>query len=72
MISGRSAFNQANGFGRVDTPRYYVPLTAIGWAAFRLGFHQSMAERLPEAVAGRFRDLRAAWYDRKYRAVEAF
>jgi hypothetical protein len=68
---GLRDFKERNGFGRVDTPRYYVPLTAIGWAAFRLGFHQSMAERLPEAVAGRLRNLRAAWYDRKYRAVGA-
>jgi hypothetical protein len=68
---GLRDFKERNGFGRVDTPRYYVPLTPIGWAAFRLGFHQSMAERLPEAIAVRLRDLRAAWYDRKYRAVEA-
>ena len=62
-------FKERNGFGRMDTPRYYVPLTAFGQAAFGLGFHHSITERLPETVAGRLRDLRAAWYNRKYQSV---
>jgi hypothetical protein len=70
---GLRDFKERNGFRRVDIPRYYVPLTPMGWAAFRLGFHHSLAERIPEAVAGRFRDLRAGWYERRYRSVmEAF
>lgn len=69
---GLRDFKERNGFGRVDTPRYYVPLTSLGAAAFRLGFHHSITERIPEAIAGRLRDLRAGWYERKYRAsVEA-
>ena len=66
---GLRDFKERNGFRRVDTPRYYIPLTAMGWAAFSLGFHHSMAERIPEAAAGRLRDLRAAWYERRYRSV---
>jgi hypothetical protein len=66
---GLRKFKEHNGFRRVDTPRYYVPLTRLGWAAFRLGMHHSMAERIPEPVAGRLRDLRSAWYERKYRTV---
>jgi len=62
-------FKERNGFRRVDTPRYYVPLTPMGWAAFRLGLHHSMSERIPEAVAGRLRALRAIWYERMYRTV---
>jgi len=66
-------FKERNGFRRVDTPRYYVPLTAMGWAAFRLGLHHSMSERIPEAVAGRLRALRAVWYESKYRsAIEEY
>ena len=64
-------FKERNGFQRVDTPRYYVPLTAIGTAAFRLGLHRSTSERIPKALADRLRALRAVWYERKYRlAVE--
>jgi len=66
---GLRDFKERNGFQRVDTPRYYVPLTALGWAAFRLRLHHGMAERIPEAVAARLRNLRAAWYERMYRSV---
>jgi hypothetical protein len=66
---GLREFKEVNGFRRVDTPRYYVPLTAMGWAAFRLGLHHNMSERIPEAVAARLRDLRAVWYERRYRSV---
>ncbi len=66
---GLRDFKERNGFGRVDTPRYYVALTAWGWAAFRLGLHHSVTERMPEAIANRLRDLRAGWYERRYRSV---
>jgi len=66
---GLRKFKEHNGFRRVDTPRYCVPLTAVGWVGFRLGFHHRIAERIPESVAGRLRSLRAAWYERRYRSV---
>jgi hypothetical protein len=66
---GLREFKEVNGFQRVDTPRYYVPLTAIGRAAFRLGLHHRLGERIPEPVAARLRDLRAVWYERRYRSV---
>lgn len=69
---GLRDFKERNGFSRVDTPRYYVPLTALGWAAFRLGLHHRMADRVPEAVASKLRELRTFWYKRKYRLVEGF
>ena len=69
---GLRDFKERNGFGRVDTPRYYVPMTVLGSTAFRLGLHRRMADRVPEAVAYRLRELRTFWYKRKYRLVEAF
>jgi hypothetical protein len=66
---GLRNFKENNGFRRVDTPRYYIPLTTMGWAALRLGLHHSLGERIPEPLAGRLRDLRAAWYHRKYRSA---
>lgn len=62
-------FKERSGFQRVDTPRYYVPLTAIGRAAFRLGLHHRLGERIPESFAARLRDLRAVWYERRYRSA---
>lgn len=66
---GLRDFKERNGFRRVDTPRFYVPLTAMGRVALRLGLHHSISERVPEGVARRLRDLRAGWYERKYRSV---
>jgi hypothetical protein len=66
---GLRDFKERNGFRRFDTPRYCVPLTAMGSAALRFGLHHKMSDRLPEGVAKRLRDLRASWYERKYRSV---
>jgi hypothetical protein len=62
-------FKERSGFQRVDTPRYYVPLTALGRAAFCLGLHHRLGERIPEPFAARLRNLRAVWYERRYRSV---
>jgi len=61
-------FKEVNGFQRVDIPRYYVPLTARGRVALQLGLHRRAVDRIPEPVAEKFRDLRKAWYDLRYRA----
>ncbi len=65
-----SDFKQHNGFQRIVAPRYYVPLTYLGRAAFRLGLHHRFVDRLPESVVGRIRELRNAWYNRKFQAVK--
>lgn len=61
-----SDFKENNGFSRIDLPRYYVPLTRLGWAAFRLGLHHRMAEYFPESIAAKLRGFRKAWYRRRY------
>jgi hypothetical protein len=64
-----SQFKETNGFQRVNLPRYYVPLTRTGWVGFRLGLHHRFVHHLPEPVAAKLRELRKAWYDRKFHAV---
>ncbi len=64
--SSLSDFKERNGFGRVDIPRYYVPLTHWGSLAFAMGLHRRLSERVPEPVAAKLRDLRSAWYQRKF------
>ncbi|MFO1305228.1 MAG: GNAT family N-acetyltransferase [Burkholderiales bacterium] len=54
-------FKQNNGFVRMDVPRYYVPLSARGQVALRLGLHRDLKDYLPETVAAPLRDLRARW-----------
>src|ERR1035437_6284789 len=43
---GLSDFKEHNAFQRIDVPRYYVPLTRLGSAAFRLGLHHRMVDYL--------------------------
>ncbi|MGD0778719.1 MAG: hypothetical protein ABSC05_38560 [Candidatus Solibacter sp.] len=63
---GLSDFKERNGFQQIDLPRYYVPLTRTGWAAFRLGLHRRFVDHLPEPVAAKLRALRKAFYRRIY------
>ena len=44
----------------------YVPLTALGGAAFRLGLHRRLQEMIPESAAAKFRTWRKAFYARKF------
>lgn len=64
-----SHFKEVNGFQRVDLPRYYIPLTPLGRVALRLGLHHRLVDRIPESVAARLRDLRRAWYSRKFQTA---
>ncbi len=67
-----SDFKERNAFQRMDVPRYYVPLTAFGRLAFRLRLHHRLADRVPESVAAKLRELRNNWYARKFQtATEA-
>jgi hypothetical protein len=60
-----SDFKERNGFQKIDVPRYYVPLTAAGAVAFRLGLHRKLAEHFPEPLLATFREIRKFWYNRK-------
>jgi len=67
--SSLSDFKERNGFTRVDLPRYYVPLTPIGWSAFRLGLHRRFVDRLPGPLIAKYRDLRHSWYKHRFPAL---
>ena len=64
-----SDFKERNGFQKIDVPRYYVPITAFGAAAFRLGLHHPLASRLPEPLLVRLREFRNRWYSRKLQST---
>jgi hypothetical protein len=61
-----SDFKERNGFQRIEVPRYYVPLTPLGSAALRFGLHEGLGERIPEPVAEKLRQIRQAWYSRRF------
>ena len=64
-----SDFKHNNGFKRIDLPRYFVALSLFGRAAFRMGLHHRVYDRVPGSVATKFRELRAAWRNRKLRSM---
>ena len=70
QADGIMRFKHVNGFQRVDLPRYYVPLTSLGALAFRLGLHHRLAERIPESIAEKLRNLRNSWYLRKFHVAK--
>ncbi len=65
-----SDFKERNAFQRIDVPRYYIPLTPLGHAAFRLGLHHRLVDRIPESLAGKLRELREVWYKRKFQPAK--
>ena len=64
--SSLSDFKERNGFQRVDMPRYYVPLTGWGALFFSMRLHHRITDRLPESFVAKLRELRSAWYQRKF------
>jgi hypothetical protein len=64
-----SHFKEVNGFRRVYLPRYYVPLTAVGQVALRLGLHHRLVDRIPESIAAKIRDVRRAWYSYRFQTL---
>jgi len=63
-------FKRHNGFQKVELPRYYVPLTAAGRLALRIGLHHKAADWVPETLAARYRRIRSSWYARKFQGFE--
>jgi hypothetical protein len=57
---GLTNFKHVNGFQKIDLPRYYVPLTYVGWIALRLGLHHRFTDYIPEPVLAGVRRLRSA------------
>ena len=63
-------FKRHNGFQKVDLPRYYVPLTAVGRVALRLGLHHTRADWVPEPLAAAYRKARSLWYMKRFPSLE--
>lgn len=68
--SSLSDFKERNGFQRVNLPRYYVPMTGLGWLALRLGLHHRLLDRLPAPLLAKARDMRYSWYKFRFPTLE--
>lgn len=56
-------FKRRSGFERVSVPRYYVPLTAKGHLALKLGLHRGWKAMLPTGLKSALKRLRTRWYE---------
>jgi hypothetical protein len=61
-----SEFKRRNGFERISLPRYYVPMTAKGRLALRLGLHKGIANAVPESMLNRLKRFRTTAYKAVY------
>lgn len=68
--SSLTEFKRRNGFEQMLLPRYYVPMTAKGEFALKLGLHRKIAQRLPTPVVTQLLKMRSLWYMHKQRTVE--
>jgi hypothetical protein len=44
-------------------------LTLIGRAALRFGMHHQLIDRFPEPMLAKLRQLRKAWYERRFQTA---
>ena len=63
--SSLADFKRHSGFEQMSLPRYFVPITARGRLAMKLGAHRGWKAMLPEGVKKRFKQWRSRWYARK-------
>lgn len=67
--SSLTEFKRRNGFEMVVLPRYYVPLTAKGELAIRLGLHRGLVKSIPKPLLLKLLRLRAKWDQLKAKEV---
>jgi hypothetical protein len=68
--SSLTEFKRRNGFDKALLPRYYIPLTAKGKIALKLGIHRELAKSIPKPLLGRILKIRSLWNVRRLKAVE--
>jgi hypothetical protein len=69
--SSITEFKRRLGFTQLDYARHHVPLSRWGRIALRLGLHRGAVGLIPAPVLQRLLQWRAAWYQRRSRAVGA-
>jgi len=61
-----TAFKRRNGFEEMKYPRYYLPLSAKGALAIRLGLHKGARQLIPLPVLTSLKSLRLQFYRIRY------
>ena len=63
-----SEFKRANGFLKIDIPKYFVPLTRKGRIALALGLHRGAASLLPRWLVVAIVSIRTKWNEFRFGA----
>jgi hypothetical protein len=63
-------FKRRNGFEEMRYPRYFVPLTAKGALAVKLGIHRGLRRLIPAPILISLKSLRSRIYQRRYPSGE--
>jgi len=63
--SSLTEFKRRSGFQKVLLPRYFIPLTAKGQIALRLGLHHGLLQRIPKPIVSQLLKFRNRWYEHK-------
>jgi hypothetical protein len=63
-------FKRRNGFEEIRYPRYFVPLTAKGALAVKLGIHRGLRRLIPAPILISLKSLRSRIYQGRYRLRE--
>jgi len=58
---GLAEFKAAHGFERVEVPRYFVPLSAVGKVALTLGAHRGLVHVMPAWLVESAAKARSRW-----------
>jgi len=69
-MSSLTEFKRRNGFEKMLLPRYYIPLTAKGKIALKLGFHCGLVKNIPKPLLSQLLKVRSYWNARRLKAVE--
>jgi hypothetical protein len=59
-------FKRRSGFEQMNFPRYYIPLTAKGNIALKLGFRGKLSDVIPTSCLNLLLDLRSKFYEIRY------
>jgi hypothetical protein len=68
--SSLTEFKRRSGFEAVPLPRYYVPLTAKGNIALKLGLQRGVAGNVPRPLFRQFLKIRSLWYARRSKSTK--
>ena len=68
--SSLTEFKRRNGFEKVELPRYYIPLTAKGKIALKLGFHRGLVKSIPKPLLSQLLKIRSEWNACRLKDVE--